>query len=305
MKLNDLYYFVQVVDQGGFSAAARALGLPKSSLSKRIAVLEQDLGARLIQRTTRRLALTEAGQAFHRHAAAALLEAQAAQEAVTSRLAEPRGLVRISASPATVQMGLADILPGLARRYPKIRIALTATHRYVDLIQEGIDIAIRAHRHPLPDSELVQRRLGYAPNYLVAAPSYLAERGHPRQPADLAAHDGIFTDPLAAEAGWRLHQDGAAPVAAHPTARIYADDPHTMAQAALNGLAIANLPHGLCGPAIAAGRLVRLLPAWDAGGATTTLLVPHRRGQLPSVRAVLDYLAETLPGRTCPPPCPT
>lgn len=238
MKLNDLYYFVQVVDQGGFSAAARVLGLPKSSLSKRIAVLEQDLGARLIQRTTRRLALTEAGQAFHRHAAAALLEAQAAQEAVTSRLAEPRGLVRISASPATVQMGLADILPGLARRYPKIRIALTATHRYVDLIQEGIDIAIRAHRHPLPDSELVQRRLGYAPNYLVAAPSYLAERG-------------------------------------------------------------------LCGPAIAAGRLVRLLPAWDAGGATTTLLVPHRRGQLPSVRAVLDYLAETLPGRTCPPPCPT
>lgn len=241
MKLNDLYYFVQVVDQGGFSAAARALGLPKSSLSKRIAVLEQDLGARLIQRTTRRLALTEAGQAFHRHAAAA-------QEAVTSRLAEPRGLVRISASPATVQMGLADILPGLARRYPKIRIALTATHRYVDLIQEGIDIAIRAHRHPLPDSELVQRRLGYAPNYLVAAPSYLAERGHPRQPADLAAHDG---------------------------------------------------------PAISAGRLVHLLPAWDAGGATTTLLVPHRRGQLPSVRAVLDYLAETLPGRTCPPPCPT
>lgn len=293
-KLNDLFYFVQVVDNRGFAAAGRALGIPKSTLSKRVAELEKDLGVRLIHRTTRHFGVTEAGEDFHRHAAAAMLEAEAAEDVVKRRLAEPRGLVRISASMATVQMALADLLPELTKLYPKIRIGLVATSRYVDLVQEGIDLAIRAHREPLPDSGYIQRRLGYAPNYLVASPAYLQAHGHPDRPEDLTGHFGIVPESNGALVSWSLRDGSGNLRLVQPAPKLVTDDPFMIVNAALAGMAVANLPHGLARPHIENGRLVRLLPAWEMGGASTTLLMPHRRGQLPAVRAVVDFLAERI-----------
>jgi len=298
MKLNDLFFFVRVVDHRGFAAASRALGIPKSSISKRIAALENDLGIRLIHRTTRQFAVTETGTGFYRHAKAALIEAEAAEEFVREQLSEPRGLVRLTASAAMVQMALAELIPEIAALYPKIQISLVTTNRYVDLLQEKFDIAIRAHRTELPDSEYVQRKLGYSPNYLVASPAYLAEHGTPREPEDLCDHLGIFIDAMESQKPtWRLCRQGAAAVDIPLIPKLFADDPSASLNAALAGTAIANLPHGLCWPHIQTGKLVRLMPGWRTGGTTTTILMPHRRGQLPAVRAVVDSLAKGLTHR--------
>jgi DNA-binding transcriptional LysR family regulator len=306
LNLNDLYVFAKVVDHRGFAAASRALGLPKSTLSKRVAELERHLGARLIQRTSRSFAITETGRAFYRHAAAMLIEAEAAEQVVQGRLAEPSGVVRLTSSVTTAQLLLAEVLPELARQYPRMQVMLHATDRFVDLVHEGFDIAVRDHAAPLPDSDLVQRRVGFEAFHLVAAPAYLEQRGVPASPDDIAGHDGLLTALHATggtDAVWKLTHDGgqeaqaAQEAQARPLARFFANEPNTLLRAATSGLGIACLPDSLCADAIAAGTLVRVLPAWVAGGMTTTLLVSHRRGQLPSVRAALEFLAQAIGGR--------
>ena len=293
LNLNDLQLFVRVVDHGGFAAAARVLEVPKSTLSKRVALLETSLGVRLIQRSSRVFVMTDTGQAFYRHAAAMLIEAEAAENVVRGLQAEPSGIVRITASVTTAQLVLADLLPLLATRYPKLQVALHATDRFVDLVQEGFDIGVRDHSAPLPDSELVQRRVGFEPFYLVAAPAYLAARGGPpAEPGELARHDALLLSPAASAQAWQLWKDGVA-TEVRPVPRFFADEPWTLLKAAHAGIGIGCLPRGLCAASIAQGRLVCLLPAFDhAGGMTTTLLISHRRGQLPSVRAAVDFLAE-------------
>lgn len=291
LNLNDLQLFVRVVDSGGFAAASRALGVPKSTLSKRVAALEAALAARLIQRTSRVFVMTEIGQAFYRHAAAMLIEAQAAEDVVKGRLAEPTGLVRITASVTTAQLVLAPLLPELAFLHPKLQVMLHATDRFVDLVQEGFDIGIRDHSRPLPDSEMVQRRVGFEPFHLVASPAYLARHGTPLHPQDLSTHDGLILSPTTAARTWTFTNAGLA-IDVRPVARFFADEPWTLLKAAEAGVGTGCLPKGLCAKSIEAGALVRLLPDWDCSGATTTtLLISHRRGQLPSVRATVDFLA--------------
>jgi DNA-binding transcriptional LysR family regulator len=287
-NLNDLLIFVQAVETGGFAAAGRRLGLPKSTVSKRVAELEATLGARLIHRTSRSFALTELGRDFHDHARAAVIEAEAAESVVRRRLAEPSGVVKITTSVPTAQFQLADRLPALARAYPKLEVQLHVTDRFVDLVQEGFDIAVRSHFGPLPDSGLVQRRLGTEHIILVAAPGYLAGRGEPRQPDALAEHDGLLVGPSARQ--WRLRRADDA-VEVTPVPRFLADESVVLLGAATAGLGIACLPETIAAPAIGRGELVRVLPEWTAGSVTTTILTHHRRGQLPSVRAVIDFLA--------------
>jgi DNA-binding transcriptional LysR family regulator len=296
LDLNDLQVFVKVVDHGGFTAAGRALGLPKQTLSKRLAALEKATGVRLVHRTSRSFGVTELGQELYRHATAMVVEAEAAEAVIRGRLAEPSGLVRITASVITVQLFLANLLPRLASTYPHIRIALTATDRFVDVVQEGYDIALRDHLGPLPDSGLVQRRVGVEQFWLVATPDYLADRKMPIEPSDLDAHDGIFGKP--GDSGWdMIHPDGrTARVAPRP--RYYANEGAGLLAAARAGLGVANLPTSVCGAAVKQGELVRLLPAWTAGSVTTTLLTPHRRGLLPSVRVVADAIVDQLFSRT-------
>lgn len=294
LNLNDLRLFVQAVDAGGFTAAGRHAGIPKSTVSKRIAELEAGLDARLIHRTSRSFALTELGRDFYDHARAALIEVEAAEAVVRRRQAAPRGVVRITASVPTAQFQLADHLPALAEAYPELRVQLHATDRFVDLVQEGFDIALRSHFAPLPDSSLVQRRLAVEPIVLVASPGYLARRGTLERPADLAGHDGLLTGPAATL--WRLRADDGTEAEVSPAARLVADESLVLLRAATAGLGIACLPASFCSTGIAAGALVRVLPGWSAGTVTTTLLMPHRRGLLPSVRAVVDFLAERLGG---------
>lgn len=290
LNLNDLILFVRAVDSGGFAAAGRRLGLPKSTISKRVAELEAALGARLIHRTSRSFVLTELGRDFYDHAQAAMIEAEAAEGVVRRRLAEPSGTVRITASVPTAQSRLSGLLPALARAYPKIRLQLHVTDRFVDLVQEAFDIAVRSHFAPLPDSELVQRRMAVERITLVAAPDYLARRGVPQEPADLKDHDGLLTGPSATV--WRLrHRDGRE-AQVEPAASLVADESIVLLKAAVAGLGVVCAPETMSAEARAAGTLLPVLPDWEAGTVWTTLLTPSRRGQLPAVRAVIDFLAK-------------
>jgi DNA-binding transcriptional LysR family regulator len=292
LNLNDLFLFVQAVEHGGFTAASRHLGTPKTTISKRVAELEKSLGARLIHRTSRSFRLTDAGSAFLHHARAALIEAESAESAVRQRAGRPSGTVRLTAAVPIAQFQLADHLPDLARAYPEITLVVHATDRFVDLVQEGFDIAVRSHFAPLPDSTLVQRRLSVEPVLLVAAPAYVASRPAPLGPQDLADHDGLLTDPAAHL--WRLRDAAGEQVDAAPRPRLVADESRVLLSAAAAGLGIACLPASICRAYLDSGALIRVLPEWIAGTVATTILMPHRRGQLPAVRAVVAFLAERL-----------
>jgi DNA-binding transcriptional LysR family regulator len=295
LNLNDLQLFVQVVDRNGFAAAGRALRLPKSTLSKRVSALEARLGVRLLQRTSRHFAMTEIGEEVYRHAVAMVVEAETVDEIVRGRLAEPSGTVRLTISATTAQVAFASLLPVFARAHPKVRIVLHATNRHVDLIQEGFDIAVRAHYGSLPDSELVRRRLGGTRVHLVASPEYLEEHGAPLRPEDLARHEGLLSAPSGGRETWPLYASDGTLTEAVPQPRLYADEPSTLVAAAIAGLGIACLPPALSRPALEAGTLVRVLPEWHGPRASLTLLTPYRRGQLPAVRAVVEFLADHLP----------
>lgn len=288
-NFNDLHIFVQAVDNGGFAAAARHLGVPKSTISKRVAELEADLGTRLIHRTSRSFVLTDVGKDFYDHARAAVIEAEAAESVVQWRQAEPAGPVRITTSVPVAQFHLADRLPDLARAHPKLDLQLHITDRFVDLVREGFDIAIRSHFAPLPDSDLMQRRMRVERMTLVAAPDYVARRGTPDRPEDLAGHDGLLTGPAART--WHLKDNDGRDAQVTPAARLVADESSVLLRAAAAGLGIACLPEAMSARARESGELIPVLPDWTAGSVTSTILTPHRRGQLPAVRAVIDFLA--------------
>lgn len=290
LNLNDLVLFAAAVEQGGFAAASRRLGIPKSTISKRVAELEDALSARLIHRTSRAFTLTELGRDFYEHARAALIETEAAEAIVRRRQAEPSGTVRISASVPAAQLYLAAHLPRLARAYPKLQVQLDVTDRFVDVLQENVDIAVRSHFAPLPDSGLVQRPVTVEPIILVASPGYLAGRGMPQSPVELQDHDGLLTG--ASLTTWQLLHEGGERAQATPRPVFVANESAVLVGAAIAGLGLVCLPERMCRDAINATRLVRVLAEWRAGTVTTTLVMPHRRGQLPAVRATVEFLVE-------------
>jgi DNA-binding transcriptional LysR family regulator len=292
MNLNDLQIFVQAVECSGFTAAGIRLGMPKSTVSKRVAALEAELGVRLIQRTSRSFALTELGRDFFQHARASVIEAENAENLVRTHLGEPSGTVRLTTSVPTAQFTLAPHLAELTVLHPRLVLSLHVTDRFVDIVQEGFDIAVRSHIQPLPDSALVQRRLATHQFHVVAAPEYIARHGAPALPEELAAHRVIAAG--ATDVLWRLAcQDGRETlVEVQPV--LAADEPFVLLKAAASGIGITCLPTSICRDAIEDGTLVRLMPEWTAGSVTTTILMPHRRGQLPAVRAVVDFLHERL-----------
>lgn len=295
MNLNDLFVFVQVVNHGGVAAAGRALGVPKSTLSKRLSELEKAIGVRLIQRTSRSFAVTEIGRDFHRHAAAMLIEAEAAEDVIKGRLAEPSGTVRITASLPIAQFRLAPLLPRLAASHPKVRIELDVSDRFVDIVQEGFDIAIRNHFAALPDTDLVQRRIRHDPAWLVASPRYVEKKGMLSGPEQANGIDGIMAS--SSDRIWTLYNGEGAVAEVAPLPRYVANETVSLLEAAKAGLGVACLASGFCAPLVESGALARILPGWTARGVTTTLLMPHRRGQLPSVRVVADHLIDELSQR--------
>ncbi|WP_373048708.1 LysR substrate-binding domain-containing protein [Vulgatibacter sp.] len=292
LNLNDLALFAAAVEHGGFAAAARRLGVPKTTLSKRVAELEASLGVRLVHRTSRSFTLTDVGREFHEHARAVLIEAEAAEQVVRRRVAEPSGTVRLTSSVPTAQLYLAEHLPKLARAYPRLLVQLEVTDRFVDVVQEGYDIAVRSHFAPLPPSGLVQRQLASEPIILVAAPDYLAAREPLERPERLEHHDGLVVASTALP--WQLFGPAHERVEGSPKAVMAANESNVLLGAASAGLGVACLPASLCRAALHAGELVQVLPEWNAGTVTTTLLMPHRRGQLPGVRATVEFLVECL-----------
>ena len=292
--LNDLYYFAMVVDHGGFAAAERALGIPKSRLSRRISQLETDLGVRLLQRSTRRFAVTDVGMSVHRHAQTMLAEAQAAREVVDRLSAEPRGVVRVSVPVAVAQMQLPKILPAFLDKYPKVRLQLHVNNRRVDIINEGYDVALRVRSRLDDDGSLVMRSFGQVQELLVASPKYLDRMGRPQSPEDLDAHVTLSMGEDEARQHWVLHRDGETrKIALKPRVAGF-DFPMLMALAK-QGIGITMLPETLCADAVRAGELEVVLPEWRLPQGTAHAVFASRRGLLPAVRVFIDYLAEKMP----------
>jgi DNA-binding transcriptional LysR family regulator len=297
LDLNDFFYFVQVVDRGGFTAASRTLRIPKSTLSYRIQQLETDLGVRLLNRTSRRFGMTDAGGEFYRHAVVMLREAELAETAIRHRLSEPAGIVRYTAAFATIQFAMRDIVANFLDRYPKVDIVTHASDQYVDIVGENYDVAIRAHSEPLPNSTLVQRTLTPAPWFLFAGGAYLEARGPVETPRELARHPSLFMMRTAIKPMWRLRratrrgEELVLPL----TPRLMIDDMLSLKQAAIAGLGVVALPGYVCRDDVKSGALRRVLPDWIAGDSTLTALIPYRQGLLPSVRAFIEHLAAELP----------
>jgi DNA-binding transcriptional LysR family regulator len=295
LDLNDLYFFAQVVERKGFTAASRALDEPKSNLSRRILRLEQALGVRLIQRTSRHFVVTEIGEEFYQHCRAMTIEAEAARSTIQKRLSEPAGLVRLSCPAVLGQHVLADLLPQFMRAFPKVRIVQRVTTAGVDLINEGFDIALRIHGPPLADSGLVMRRVCGVQLVLVASPAFLDAIGRPSGPEDLAGMAGLTRDPTIEQPVWSLrHADGRS--ADIPFAPVFfSNDWHVLQRTAAAGMGIAALPAHACRAELASGALEQVLPGWRGDQASLSLLTPSRRGMLPGVRALVDFLLAELP----------
>jgi DNA-binding transcriptional LysR family regulator len=294
--LNDLFYFVQVVDRGGFAAAGRALGMQKSKLSRRIARLEERLGVRLIQRSTRRFSVTEIGREYYRRCLAMLVEAEAAQGVIERVRTEPRGVIRVSCPTALVHFQLGALIARFMAATPRVEVHLESTNRRVDVIAEGFDLAIRVRFPPLEPSELVMRRLDESTQCLVAGASLLEGRTL-AAPADLAGLPSLDLGPPHREHGWRLERrDGASATVPHQP-RLVTDDMAALREATLAGVGIVQLPTMMVWEDIQAGRLAAVLPDWRPRSGIVHAVFPSRRGLLPSVRALLDFLAEECAAR--------
>ncbi|HEY8587875.1 MAG TPA: LysR substrate-binding domain-containing protein [Rhodanobacter sp.] len=296
--LNDLYFFAAVVEHHGFSAAGRALGIPKSRLSKRVAQLEERLGVRLLQRTTRRFVVTEVGERFYGNCRAVLEEAQAAQDAVDELRAEPRGVVRLSCPVSLAQTVLAPLLPDFMAQYPKVQVRLVSSDRRVDVIGEGFDLAIRVRNKLDTDANLVIRTFGQSQTTLVASPALLETHGRPQHPDELAGLPALSMREQEGVQTWELSAADGERASVEVQTRLVTGEFSVLLEAARAGMGVALLPEFVCAPAVIRGELEVVLPDWSAPEGTMHFVYPSRRGMLPGVRALVDFLAGRLPATT-------
>lgn len=291
-RSGEMEVFARVVQEGGFSAAARSLDLTPSAVSKLIARLEARLGARLLVRTTRALTLTEEGEVYH-HAALRILQElnDADQEAAGGAV---RGRLRVSATIPFGTMFVAPTMPAFIARNPHLIVDLSFTDGIVDLVAEKTDVAIRMGN--LPDSGLIARKLGQSRRVVCAAPAYLERRGKPQMPADLGRHDCLTFNFRRARPSWLFHQEGRdleQPV----MGSLVVNNGETMKQMALAGAGIARLGLFHVAEDIAAGRLVSLLEDWNPGDLEMVHAIYVGGGPVPHrVRAFIEYMIETLAG---------
>ena len=295
--LNDLFYFAQVVDQGGFSAAARALDIPKSRLSRRISQLEERLGVRLLQRTTRRLRLTTAGERYLHYCREMAVSARAAEEAMRQLQTEPAGPVVVSCPVSIAQQLLAPLLPEFMDAWPAVSVQLMVTNRRVDLINEGVDLALRVRTRLDTDAELVVRQLGVASGTLVASPAYLQRHGTPDTPQDLGGHATLSFDDPQTEVHWALRNGRGESVDVAVQPQLCCNDFIVLTEAAVRGRGIALLPSIATQAEIRRGELVTVLPDWQSPEGIVHCIYPSRRGMIPAVRTFVDFLFERLPPR--------
>jgi DNA-binding transcriptional LysR family regulator len=290
--LNDMLYFAEVVEKGGFAAAGRALGVPKSKLSRRLAELESRLGIRLLQRTTRKLSVTQAGELYLRHCIDMRDAAVAAADAVALVQTEPRGTIRVACPITLAHSSVGHAVPQFMQRYPGVKVDMRVTNRVIDLVEEGIDVALRVRTTLDESGSLVIKRLGEARALLVASPAQLERQGRPEAVDELGRLDTVAMSAADGRSSWRLlGPQGQEYILAHRP-RYVADDLITVRSAVIQGIGMCPLPDYLCRDAIAEGRLAQVLPGWGPEMGVLHAVFPSRRGLVPAVRSFLDFLGE-------------
>ncbi len=288
--LNDLYFFAEVVAHGGFAPAGRALRLPKSKLSRRIAQLEARLGVRLIERSSRRFRVTDVGQAYYERCRSVMIEAEQAQAVIAETKGEPHGLVRFSCPTGMMEV-IEEMVPGFLVRFPRVRVQVIATNRAVDLIEERIDVALRVRSTLDSDATLIIRTLARNERILVASPVLAARIGEGAQIADLASVPTLSSTERSGEDTWEFIGPTGETTAVRHEPRMVCGEFPILRRAAVEGLGVALLPDHLCRHELRDGRLRRVFPAWHAAAGTVHLVFTTQRGLPPAVRAFIDHLA--------------
>jgi DNA-binding transcriptional LysR family regulator len=290
--LEEIEAFVAVAELGGFAAAAKKIGRDASVISRRVSQLEARLGVRLLVRTTRRVALTEAGESYLKRVQVILEELSAADVEVTERAAAPQGLLRVSAPVTFGRLWLAPLVAGFLKQYAHIRVDLRFTDRVVDLVAEGFDVAVRVG--VLPSSSLQSRRIGDHRMLLAASPAYLSAAGTPRRPEDLPRFDCVGFTGNSSWPDWRLQHNSKRKLV-RPVCRYVTDNSEAALAAAIDGAGIMLAPDWLAGAALHEGALVEILRGWTVkgDGGVYTVLPPGRLIPKKS-RAFIDYLAAEL-----------
>jgi len=293
-RLQAMEAFVRVVEAGSFVGAAERLGLSTSTLSRLIADLEAHLGARLLNRTTRRLSLTESGQSYYERCATLLADIAEADAQAGQSAAEPRGTIRITCSYSMAEQRVAPAIARFAERHAQVRFELVVSDRIVDLVEEGFDLAVRVG--PPGSDRLVARRLGSMQLVLCAAPAYLQRQGEPRDLADLERHNALTYAYASAPRLWRFTDAAGAVHDVRVDGSLHANSGDALRAAAVAGLGIACEPDFLVGAALRRGELVRLLPAYTGAGGDIWAVYPSRRHLSLKVRLFVEHIAQSFAG---------
>ena len=289
MDLNDIPVFLKVAQLGSFTAAGRALGLPKTTVSRRVSRLEEAVGVRLIQRTTRSLSLTPAGRRFFDESQQAIAMVEEAGRRTADVASEPSGIIRVSA-PADTSF-LSEAICSFVKAHPKVRMELILTDQHLNLVEDGIDVAIRAGT--LADSTLVARKIGPTRRIFVASPEYLKAAGEPRTPADLVKHDCIVFGRGLDGATWQIQGDEG-PEFVPVRGRVSVNTMHFAVRAAVEGLGIALIPSPMAAPDIRDGRLRSILRDYDPPLGGLYAVFPSNRHLPVAVKTFVDYVEQSL-----------
>jgi DNA-binding transcriptional LysR family regulator len=290
MDLNEIVVFAKVVETRSFTAAAAQLGLPKSTVSRKVAQLEERLGVRLLQRTTRKLSLTEIGQAYFERCQRIVSDIMVAEQMVTDMQSTPRGLLRVTAPVDLGAFALGSLVTEFLTDFPDIHVELLLTDRVVDLVDEGVDLGIRFG--PLAESTLIARKLTSVEMRLCAAPSYLAKRGTPAHPDDLDVHDIVAFVPIPRLATWTLRGPDGQTVELTPSARLVSNNLMVIRDAVHAGGGITQLPEFVCGEC--SGSFLQVLPDWTTSPAELYAVYPSTRNSSPKLRTFVEFLAAKL-----------
>ncbi len=292
--LDDFYCFALVVEHGGFSAAERATDIPKSKLSRRVYNLEEHLGVRLIQRSSRHFAVTDIGMNIYRHAQVMMKAAQAAHDLVDHLSIQPRGVIKVSLPVSIAQNEIAKILPKFLKTYPEIKVQLIVSNRRVDIINEGIDVALRVRSNLDDDPNLVLRKFEHIEQHLFASQAYLNEFGDLKQPEDLSQHHILSMADEHLDQYIVVHDNQNRQKKIKVNPMVMGSDLMMLAQLARQNCGIVLLPDSIVEDYVQSGELVRVLPDWKAPHGIFHAVYPSRRGLLPAVRVFIDYLVEQL-----------
>lgn len=292
-SLNEILIFMAVVDEGSFIAGGQAMGLTRSAAGKAVARLEDRLGVRLLNRSTRALSLSDEGRVFYERGLQILAAVDDAEASVAARPGTPRGLLRLTVPDAFGRLVVLPLLKKYLQAWPETQVEVSFTDRQADIVEEGFDLAVRIGEAP-PDTRLVSRVIARYKAMLCASPAYLAERGEPMTVDELASHDCLIFSSRNRRQSWHFLGDDGTRVRAQGRSRLRLDSGEALRDAAASGLGIAFLPDFLVAPDLAAGRLQQVLPGLEFGDVEIVAIYPTKRLLEPRVRRFIDLMVEEI-----------